>query len=212
MINERKIREPQQKRSIEKKDKILKAGYKLICKNGYYKTTTSEIATEAGVSIGCLYSYFKDKHTIFLDILKKYQAQFDKLRDEFMNKMLLFKSPEECFREFMLILIDIHDKSVDFQREVRTLYYYDPEVAALSDDQRQKIQDAALYSIKLYKEYIDIDDYEAAAIVTSLIINSVVDDVSLYKSSIDRNRILDETVKALCRYLKMKPINHLNKY
>lgn len=208
MINERKVREPQQKRSIEKKDKILKAAYKLICKNGYYKTTTSEIAAEAGVSIGCLYSYFKDKHTIFLDILEKYQAQFDKLRDEFMNKMLLFNSPEECFREFMLILIDIHDKSVDFQREVRTLYFCDPEVAARSDEQRKRIQDAALYSIKLYKEYIDVDDYEAAAVVASLIINSVVDDISLYKSSIDRNRILDEAVKALCRYLKMKPINH----
>lgn len=208
MLNERKIREPQQKRSIEKKDKILKAGYKLICKNGYYKTTTSEIAAEAGVSIGCLYSYFKDKHTIFLDILKNYQAQFDKLRDEFMNKMLIFKSPEECFRKFILILVDIHDKSVDFQREVKTLYFYDPEVAALSDDQREKIQGAALHFIKLNKEYIDIDDYEAAAIVASLIINSVVDDISLYKSSIDRNRILDETVKALCRYLKIKPINN----
>ena len=44
--------------------------------------------------------------------------------------------------------------------------------------------------------------------VASLIINSVVDDISLYKSSIDRNRILDETVKALCRYLKIKPINN----
>lgn len=207
MINERKIREPQQKRSIEKKDKILKAGYKLICKNGYHKTTTSEIASEAGVSIGCLYSYFKDKHTIFLDLLEKYQEQFDKLRDEFMNKMLLFKLPEECFREFMLLLVDIHDKSVDFQKEVKTLYYYDPEVAALSDAQRKKIQDSALYSIKLYKKYIDIDDYEAAAVVASLIINSVVDDISFYKSSIDRNRILDEAVKALCRYLKIKPMS-----
>ena len=30
------IREPIQKRSIEKKEKIIEAGFKLICKKGYY--------------------------------------------------------------------------------------------------------------------------------------------------------------------------------
>ena len=37
------IREPKQKRAIEKKEKIIDAGFKLICKNGYYNTNTAEI-------------------------------------------------------------------------------------------------------------------------------------------------------------------------
>ena len=66
------IREPKQKRAIEKKEKIISAGFKLICKNGYYNTNTKEIAKEAGVSTGIVYQYFKDKHDIFMEGLEKY--------------------------------------------------------------------------------------------------------------------------------------------
>lgn len=60
------IREPIQKRSIEKKSKIIKAGLDLFCEKGYYKTNTVEIAKAAGVSTGTVYSYFKDKKDIYV--------------------------------------------------------------------------------------------------------------------------------------------------
>ena len=66
------VREPKQKRAIEKKEKIIDAGFKLICKNGYYNTNTVEIAQEAGVSTGIVYQYFKDKYDILLEGLEKY--------------------------------------------------------------------------------------------------------------------------------------------
>ena len=69
---EEMIREPRQKRAIEKKNKIIEAGFQLICQNGYYNTNTKEIALEAGVSTGIVYQYFKDKFDIFMDGLKKY--------------------------------------------------------------------------------------------------------------------------------------------
>ena len=47
-----KIREPRQKRSIEKKRKIVMAGFQLFCEKGYYNTNTAEIAKYAGVSTG----------------------------------------------------------------------------------------------------------------------------------------------------------------
>ena len=43
------VRIPKQKRSIEKKDAIIKASYTLFCEKGYYKTNTAEIAKMAGV-------------------------------------------------------------------------------------------------------------------------------------------------------------------
>ena len=68
----KEIREPIQKRSIETKDKIIEAGFDLICNDGYYKTNTSKIAKKAGVSTGIIYQYFKDKRDIFLAGLDKY--------------------------------------------------------------------------------------------------------------------------------------------
>ena len=49
-MSSNEIREPIQKRSIEKKEKIIEAGFELICKKGYYNTNTAEIAKSAAQS------------------------------------------------------------------------------------------------------------------------------------------------------------------
>ena len=54
----KEIREPRQERSIEKKNKIIRAGYELFSEVGYYNTNTAEIARRAGVSTGIVYGYF----------------------------------------------------------------------------------------------------------------------------------------------------------
>ena len=66
------IREPKQQRAIEKKERIIEAGFNLICENGYYNTNTAEIAKRAGVSTGIVYQYFKDKYDILIEGLEKY--------------------------------------------------------------------------------------------------------------------------------------------
>ncbi len=66
------VREPKQERSIEKKNKIVKAGFELFSMVGYYNTNTAEIAKHAGVSTGIVYGYFKDKRDILLDVLSIY--------------------------------------------------------------------------------------------------------------------------------------------
>ena len=95
------IREPKQQRAIEKKEKIIKAGFDLICKNGYYNTNTAEIAKSAGVSTGIVYQYFKDKYDILIEGLEKYgdniffpmlktkDIKFNKNDfDKFLNQMI----------------------------------------------------------------------------------------------------------------------------
>ena len=66
------IRIPTQKRSIEKRNKIIEKGFELICEKGYYNTTTPEIAESAGVSTGIIYQYFSDKKDILIEGIKQY--------------------------------------------------------------------------------------------------------------------------------------------
>jgi len=66
------VREPQQSRSIEKKNKIIEAGYALFSEVGYYGTNTAEIAKRAGVSTGIVYGYFQDKRDILICVLELY--------------------------------------------------------------------------------------------------------------------------------------------
>ncbi len=62
-------REPKQRRSREKRDRILLAAARLFAEHGVDSTTTKEIARRAQVSIGTLYSYFTDRRQILLSLV-----------------------------------------------------------------------------------------------------------------------------------------------
>jgi len=66
------IRIPTQKRSIEKRERIIEKGFYLMCENGYFNTSTPDIAKVAGVSTGIIYQYFNDKKDIFIEGVKNY--------------------------------------------------------------------------------------------------------------------------------------------
>lgn len=63
---------PTQKRSIEKRERIIEKGFELMCEKGFYSTNTNEIAEYAGVSTGIIYQYFNDKKEIFIEGVKNY--------------------------------------------------------------------------------------------------------------------------------------------
>ncbi len=60
------------KKSGNKDLSILKAAIKLIARQGYHGTTVQEIANEAGIGVGSVYSYYASKEeildTIFTDM------------------------------------------------------------------------------------------------------------------------------------------------
>lgn len=52
-------------RSSEKRHKIFQAGLRLFAQNGYSKTTIKDIAAEANVSFGTVFTYFENKEELF---------------------------------------------------------------------------------------------------------------------------------------------------
>lgn len=69
------IRNPRQQRSIDKKNRIIHAGYELFAEKGYFNTNTAEIAKKAGVSTGIVYGYFHDKRDILVEVVDIYTEQ-----------------------------------------------------------------------------------------------------------------------------------------
>ncbi len=62
---------PEQKIAVlstgdRRKEKILKAAFKVFSSKGFHKATMDDIAREAGVSKGTCYQYFKGKEAIFI--------------------------------------------------------------------------------------------------------------------------------------------------
>ena len=143
MENKKSVRRPQQKRSIQMKETILEVSKSLFCENGYYNTTTNEIAKTAGISIGSLYSYFPDKDAILTELLERsnqyhFSNVFEKLRPE-SSAQLYLKEPKKWLYDLVNTLIQLHEAEKDFLRELNVLYFAKPEVKAIKDSQSEKV-------------------------------------------------------------------------
>ena len=89
-------RMPIQKRSIEKRERIIKLGFELMCNNGYFNTNTNDIAKYADVSTGIVYQYFNDKKEIFIEGFKEYSNSIMfPILDIIKNNKISFDNVEE---------------------------------------------------------------------------------------------------------------------
>ena len=95
----------------ESREKIIKAAIKLFSQSGYNGTTMRMIAKEAGISIGGLYLYFKNKEELSLYLMK------EKL-NEFYSKVLLplkdVQIPSQALKEYFT-------RALEFAKENREL-------------------------------------------------------------------------------------------
>ncbi len=123
------IREPIQKRSIEKKEKIIESGFKLICKQGYHNTNTAEIAKAAGVSTGIVYQYFEDKHDIFICGLEKYADNIFYPIPEFSNEKFNKKDFPSIIENLINNYIENHKLSESAHQEIMAMTHSDEKVS-----------------------------------------------------------------------------------
>ena len=123
------IREPKQKRAIEKKEKIIDAGFELICENGYYNTNTAEIAKKAGVSTGIVYQYFKDKYSIFMAGLEKNGEDIFFPMLKLDSKKIDKKNFEITMKEMIQKYIKNHKMSKTAHEEITSMIHSNPDVA-----------------------------------------------------------------------------------
>ena len=128
-MSEYEIREPIQKRSIEKKEKIIESGFELICEKGYYNTNTAEIAKNAGVSTGIVYQYFKDKHDILIEALKKYADNIFYPMLNIPAKNFDKNSLDKIIRKMINSFIQNHKLSQSAHEEIMAMAHSDREVA-----------------------------------------------------------------------------------
>lgn len=128
-MNEYEIREPVQKRSIEKKEKIIESGFELICEKGYYNTNTAEIAKNAGVSTGIIYQYFKDKHDIFIEALKKFADNIFYPMLDIPLKNFDKNNLNDIVRKMIDNFIQNHKLSQSAHEEIMAMAHSDKDVA-----------------------------------------------------------------------------------
>ena len=122
------IRMPKQKRSIEKRNRIIEKGFELICKNGYYNTNTNDIAKYANVSTGIVYQYFNDKKDIFLEGVKLY---YNSIMSPILDIIDFNKDLDDTINEIINKFILNHTLSKDAHEEIIALSHLDSDVSKI---------------------------------------------------------------------------------
>ena len=123
------VRTPIQKRSIQKKEQIIKAGFDLICEKGYYNTNTAEIAKKAGVSTGIVYNYFNDKHDILIEGIKLYAENVFYPMIKVPTKPVTFQNLKSLLKNWIDNFIDNHKLTKSAHEELMAMTHTDSEIA-----------------------------------------------------------------------------------
>lgn len=127
-MDKKDVRIPRQKRSIEKKEKIIAAAFKIFMQNGYFNTNTCDIAKEAGISTGSVYAYFEDKKDILLVCLNQFGDTLTQKICENISRLTFTGDIISTIKSVLRIFIDYQNWSKLLHDEIMSLQYTDKDV------------------------------------------------------------------------------------
>lgn len=201
-MEENKIREPIQKRSIEKKEKIIKAGFDLICEKGYYNTNTAEIAKAAGVSTGIVYNYFKDKRDIFIEGITEYSSS---IMYPMIDVMSTNKIDTSNFRSLLENMIDIfiknHKISKSAHEEMIAMSHLDDDIAAIFNELEINTTNEIVEILK-NNGFNNTNLYEKIHLIIGIVENLCHETVYHKHPSLDYNVMKNEVINIIINILK----------
>lgn len=193
---------PLQKRSIEKKEKIVRMGFELMCNQGYYNTNTLEIAKYAGVSTGIVYQYFTDKKDIFIEGVKQYSQKI--MFPIFTLITEQEKLPEDLkgfFKKIIQLNKKQHTSSKRAHQEITAMQHLDSDVEAIFKESELNFSNK-LYMLLKNNGFEQDDLKERTHLIVNLI-DSFAHEESYHKhESFDYNRMEDIVADTIIYILK----------
>lgn len=197
-----KTRIPTQKRSIEKRNKIIEKGFKLMCEKGYYNTNTTEIAKYADVSTGIIYQYFNDKKDIFLEGVKNYSnsilyPMINILEEKSMNINNLDKIIEDVINKF----ITKHTISKKAHEELMAMSHLDEDISNIFKDSEIEMTEKIVSLLKENNIIIENEE-EKVHIIIGIVDNLCHEIVYHNHKKLNYDIMKKEVIKIILNILK----------
>jgi AcrR family transcriptional regulator len=199
--NSEKTRVPQQERSRETRKRLIAAGERLFSQKGFHKTTSKEIAREAGVAIGSFYAYFADKKALFIDVLKRHSEQVFESISTVRLEDIGNTDQRGLLTALIKAIIVAHEISPEFHREWTVMVHSDPEIRRVMDGWQEEATDRIRETLALWKDRIRTKDLEAAAVLIYETMEAVVHRIRLYGLDMKEERLVHELSDMLYCYL-----------
>lgn len=171
---------PTQKRSIEKRDRIIEKGFELMCEKGFYNTNTNEIADYAHVSTGIVYQYFNDKKEIFIEGVKNYSAKIMYPAINVLESSKIdIKNLDKLIEEIIDNFVSAHTISKKAHEELVAMEHLDSDVAKVFNENEMKT--TKMISTLLKNNNILIEDEEEKIHVIFNILDNFCHEVVYHK-------------------------------
>ncbi len=101
------------------KERILRAGKRVIFQKGFYRARVSDITSEAGVAHGTFYLYFRTKEDFLLELMRTVRDEMLKLTDEGIR--MIEEGRVQEGRD--LVFLDTFDLMVKEQELAKILFF-----------------------------------------------------------------------------------------
>lgn len=197
--NKYKARMPQQDRGINTKERILTAAEKLFIKKGFYGTSSKQIVSKAGVSIGSFYDYFHDKRDVFIAIIWERIQRTTVAIKEYLNTW----DRSNDLREVVAALIAITKENLtpELFREITILRYHDPVIEDLQGKTIQAVSELLMPWIQSFGKKLRTNDLEAGIEMLIMSTMEIVHATTIHTQRIQHERIFKELADMINRYL-----------
>lgn len=193
---------PTQKRSIEKRNKIIEKGFELICEKGYHNISTPDIAEVSGVSTGIIYQYFTDKKEIFLEGIRNYSNSIMFPMMDLLEKgNTKIDDLEKVLRKMIDAFIKNHTISKKAHEELMAMSHLDSEVANIFKETEFELTNKIARLLENNKIKIK-NPTEKIHIAIGVIENFCHEVVYHKHHKIDYEIMEDEVVKIVVKLLK----------
>ncbi len=195
-------RMPVQKRSVEKRERIVRNGFELMCNNGYFNTTTSDIAKYVGVSTGIIYQYFNDKKEIFIEGFSKYSDDIMfPILDILKNNTIKLDNMEKLLNEMLNVFIEKHTLSKRAHEEMLALSHLDEDIDKIFLE--QEIEATKAVTNVLRENGIGGDGLEERVHIIIGIVENYCHEIVYHKHSILNYDVMkNEVINVICHMLK----------
>ena len=201
-ITEKQVRKPKQKRSLEKMELIRSSARTLFSEKGYFSTTTNEIAKCADISIGTLYSYYRDKTDIYEDLVREhYEKSAEQTAEANFPADL---SPRQTIYLMLAATMQAHLVDTAFQKEMAALSSQSEELRTIEQKYRGNMSQSLAMMLEGYRDYYRISDFYTAAMLIQTSLEAVIHETVFYPNDYDREKVLQELTDMFCAYL-LKP-------
>lgn len=104
---------PKAKRGQKTFHRIVESATKIFYEKGYANSTVADIAKEANVAVGTIYIYFKDKYTIYYQVVKDFQNKIRNHLNQHVEGLKTRKEKEEAGLRAWIIFILEHNRAYE---------------------------------------------------------------------------------------------------